>query len=248
MRSTSSSVAAASPRSTSSAGMTPPTRRRSSSTARSSPRRTAIAASLGEWIRCVVDEVLSSDRQQDELSLQAVVEVARHPSPFAVAGLDDARPGLVQLVEAGAQLHGEAFAIECHPHHAPGGTDDLGVVHGDGVEDDRTELLAVELDRRDAASWSAVGIGKLDRATVTVDVAAHVGQPVAHLDRRIAERRSQRILHSGSRTSAAEPRSELHKLAGAGEPPAQAHRARTLAARGPEGTAGSLPTSAGRGR
>ena len=130
------------------------------------------------------------ERERDEPLLGAVVQVALQPPALLRAGLDDARAGGAQLLDAGAQLGLQPLVLH---RQAGGGRDraqQVGLLGQRHVVQDRADAPVLEHDLGPRAHRIAVR-RQLDRMAVGVDPLALVLEPEDEIERAVAERVGQ---------------------------------------------------------
>ena len=120
----------------------------------------------------------------DEALLGAVVQVPFEAPPLGDAGFHDPCARVPHLVELGAQLHEEALVLECEPGCARDGVEQGRVLAQRRVVDERGDLAAVALEDRDRSPGSR---NDDDGLPVDVHVLIWVADPVAELERRVAQ-------------------------------------------------------------
>ena len=143
-----------------------------------------------------------ADRERHEALLGAVVEVALEPAALGVGGRDDARARAAQLLELGAARRVQALVLEREPR----GHGDLrrpapGRRAGPGDGRARRPRGRRPTMRVASRPWPA---GSVAGATVRVDPALAVVEPVEELQRRVAERRREPLAQAAGRGRRAE--------------------------------------------
>jgi hypothetical protein len=170
--------------------------RRSSSAERASARAPSRSSRARAAPRLAAVELLGDQpelqRQRDEPLLRAVVQVALDAPALGQPGLEQAPAGLLELLDAGAQLGLQALVL----HRQRDGRADRA--HQVGLVAQRASWTIAPI-RRPSSSTSVGGTQRLalprqgDRVAVAVHVLGAVGQPVRQPDRAVAERVGERL-------------------------------------------------------
>jgi hypothetical protein len=96
-------------------------------------------------------ELLRLEREENQLHLEAVVQVLRDSAPLGVGGADEALAGELQGSTAGHELRGEPLPVQRDGQHPACGSDQLGLADDVRVVHDRSDAPAVEFDHFDSA-------------------------------------------------------------------------------------------------
>ena len=134
-------------------------------------------------------ERLDPGRHGGEPLLGAFAELLLEPPPLGVGGLDDPPPRGRELLGAGEHLGLQAHVRDRQSRRRRHRLDKLRVLEHRAVVDEHGDALAVGVDRGDRAL--SARRGERDRPAGLVGVA--VAEPVAELERGVAERPRQPV-------------------------------------------------------
>ena len=118
------------------------------------------------------------------------MEVSLQAPALGVAGLDDPRARLAQLLELGAQLGQQPLVLERQARRSRDRLQQRRILGERGVVDDGGDPFSPAFEHGHAPAHDR---DRLDRGAVDADVGVRFGHPVSELKRGIAQRAGERV-------------------------------------------------------